>query len=124
LSIILALLFLFMSPSSDAPGSRAVDLAKTESPVSMRAALKEDALIVAVARDGMVFVGRDHIRLADLSGKIREGLSRGAEDKVYIKAAARAKYGTVKEALDGIRAAGVERVGFLVDQRKAPSSLP
>jgi biopolymer transport protein ExbD len=90
----------------------------------MRAALKEDALIVAVARDGMVLVGRDRIRLADLSGKIREGLSRGAEDKVYIKAAARAKYGTVKEALDGIRAAGVERVGFLVDQRKAPSSLP
>jgi biopolymer transport protein TolR len=60
----------------------------------MRAALKEDALIVAVERDGRVFVSRDGTSLADLPGKIREGLSRGAQNKVYIKADARAKYGT------------------------------
>ena len=36
-----------------------------------------------------------------------------------IKADARAKYRDVKEVLDGARSAGVEKIGILVDQRKA-----
>jgi hypothetical protein len=40
---------------------------------------KEDALVVAVMRDGFIFLGKDRIRPAELSVKIREGLSRGAE---------------------------------------------
>jgi biopolymer transport protein ExbD len=38
------------------------------------------------------------------------------ERKVYIRADGRAWYGTVKEVLDGVRAAGVEKVGFLLEQ--------
>ena len=36
-----------------------------------------------------------------------------------IKADARAKYRDVKEVLDGARSAGAEKIGILVDQRKA-----
>jgi biopolymer transport protein ExbD len=35
-----------------------------------------------------------------------------------------AKYGTVKEALDGVHAAGTQKVGFLVDQPRTPPFNP
>jgi Biopolymer transport protein ExbD/TolR len=55
---------------------------------------------------------------------IREYLSSGSEKRVYVKADGRVHYGTVVEVLDGVRSAGIEQVGFLVEQRRgddAPS---
>jgi biopolymer transport protein TolR len=62
--------------------------------------------------------GHEIILLEDLPIRIHEGVNRGAEKKIYIKADARAKYGDVKEVLDGVRSAGVEKIAILVDQRK------
>lgn len=121
------LLFMFMVKDpvcSLAYSNTAVDLAKVSSPSPMRAADREDTLIVAVMRDGKVFFGRESIPLENLPAKIRAGINRGAENKVYIKADARAKYASVKEVLDGIHAAGVEKIGILVEQRGPSASNP
>lgn len=122
LAVILVVLIIFMTPTADLPRAPGVDLAKVASSIRMRAANKEDAMIVAVERDGGVFYRMDKIRVEDLASKIREGLGRGAENKAYIKADARAKYGDVKEVLDSIHAARVEKIAILVDQRRR--SLP
>ena len=120
------LLYMFMVKEPFAPPMHGVsaDLARVGSPVPMRAPDREDALVVAVMRDGKVLFGTDPIWPADLPVKIREGVNRGAENKVYIRADARARYGAVKEALDGIHAAGIEKIGILVDQRRTPASNP
>ena len=39
-------------------------------------------------------------------------------DVIYLRADARARYGAVKEALDGIRDAGIDRITFLVEQER------
>jgi biopolymer transport protein ExbD len=58
-----------------------------------------------------------------LQQKITDRLKdRSAEKKVYIKADMRAQWGGVKEVLDEVRAAGVLRVAFLVDERRALSA--
>ena len=69
-------------------------------------------------RDGKVFFRIDQVDPDQLSAKIRHALQTGSEKKVYIRADARAKYGTVKETLDGIRDAGIENVAFLADQKR------
>ena len=98
-----------------------IDLPKVSHPSPLRAANREDAMTVAIMRDGKVFFRRDLLRVDQLPGKIRDGLREGAEKKVYIRADARAKYGSVKEALDGMRDAGIENVAFLADQRQIPT---
>jgi biopolymer transport protein ExbD len=45
---------------------------------------------------------------------------KSIERKIYIRADARARWGTVKVVLDGVRAAGILRVAFLVDSRRSP----
>jgi len=122
--VMLALLYLLMPWRADEYRGPAVDLAKVSAPVPMRAADREDAMIVAITRDDHIFFRTDNVRIDELPGKIRESVSRGSERKVYIKADARAKYVWVSEVLDNVRSAGIEKIGFLVDQRRPAAPNP
>jgi biopolymer transport protein TolR len=84
---------------------------------------REDAMIVTVARDDKVFFRGERIRPDQLPTRIRESVKHGSENKVYIGADGRAKYSWVAEVLDGVRSAGVEKIGLLVYQ-KGPVPVP
>jgi len=85
--IMFALVAMFLLPSTivvDLPRSAAglpVDMARTSHPVSLPAANREDALLVAVQRDGRIWFDRDQITPDQLPAKIRERLSYGAENR-------------------------------------------
>ena len=93
------------------------DLAKMIHAESMRAANREDALIVAVERTGDVWLSNEKIAPKSLPQAVLEGLKKGAERKVYVRADVRAKYGRVREVLELVRSTGIENVAFLVDQQ-------
>jgi biopolymer transport protein TolR len=122
--VMFALVYLFMPLQPHGRPGATVDLARTNYTVSMRGADREDALLVAIMRDGKVFFRADRITIEEVPARIREGVSRGAERKVYIKADARAKYASVVEVLDGVHDAGIENIGFIVDQRRPLASNP
>jgi biopolymer transport protein TolR len=84
----------------------------------MRGADREDALVVAITRDGNVWLVADQVQLENLPAAIRERVSRGAERRVYIKADMRARYGGVKQVLACVRAAGIDKVAFIVDRHR------
>jgi biopolymer transport protein TolR len=97
-----------------------VDMAKVAHPVSMRDAYREDAMIVSVTRDGRVYFGSEQVLPDALLVKIADRLEdHNVERKVYIKADMRARWGLVKLVLDSVRAVGLMRVAFLVDQRRS-----
>jgi biopolymer transport protein ExbD len=122
--VVFVLLLSFMTIAPHDHGVSA-DLPKVLHPVSMPQALREDVMKVAILRDGRVYFGTDRVDAAALQYKLAERLKdRGAERKVYIVADARAKWGAVNVVLDGVRSAGIVRVAFLVDQRRATASLP
>ncbi len=74
-------------------------------------------MLVGIVRNVEVFFGRDKINPADLSTQIKDRLKdRSVERKVYLRVDGRCEYWTVKKVLDGIRAAGIENVGFLLEQ--------
>src|SRR5579883_689987 len=53
-----------------------------------------------------------------MTGKIKDRIANRVDKRVYIRADARAKFGRVVEVVDNIRAAGVDQLGLLTDQRK------
>jgi biopolymer transport protein ExbD len=87
--------------------------------VIMDNANKEDAVTVAVTRDGRTYLGGDQVNIDDLSSKISAKLQNKAEgDKeVYLRADIRANYGKVMDTVDQIRAAGVSQLGLLTEKR-------
>jgi len=71
---------------------------------------------VDAPRDGKIYFRNVPISAKNLPDKIREGLKNGAEKKVYLRAAARARYGDVKQALIEIRQTGIDNVCFLAEK--------
>jgi biopolymer transport protein ExbD/biopolymer transport protein TolR len=123
--VMLVLLIIFMVVTPMLQKGVSVDLAKVNNPEQMPDADKEDALIVAVMRTGDVFFGNDKLpSLEVLTGKIKDRLANKSDKRVYIRADARAKFGRVVEVVDDIRAAGVDQLGLLTDQRKEKGASP
>jgi biopolymer transport protein ExbD/biopolymer transport protein TolR len=90
---------------------------------------KEDAVIVAVTRDGRYFLspGNKEITLDDITGDVKDLLTDRADKTVYVRSDERAKYGDVVKAVDEIRSAGVENLGLLTEKlppRNAPGAAP
>jgi biopolymer transport protein ExbD/biopolymer transport protein TolR len=115
--VMLVLLIIFMVITPMLQKGVSVDLAKTSNPVEMQAADKEDALVVAIQRDGKVFFGTDPTPADQLTNKIKDRIANKVDKTVYIRADARAKYGAVVEVVDNVRAAGVDQLGLLTEQR-------
>ena len=116
--VMLVLLIIFMVITPMLQKGVSVELAKTDNPQSMADADKEDALLIAVMRDGTIFFGSDKVSADQLTEKVKDRLATKADKRVFIKADARAKYGSVVEVVDNIRSAGVDQVGLLTEQRK------
>ena len=119
--VLVVILLLFMADTRPHHyRSVPVDMAKVARPVSMRDADREDAMIVSVTRDGRVYFGGEQVPPDALPLKIADRLKdHNVERKVHIKADTRARWGAVKQVLDGVRAVGLLRVAFLVEQRRA-----
>ena len=124
-SVVLAAMFLLGSLTLGEPHHGVgLYLPRVGHPVSMTHANREDAMIISIARDDKVFFRSDLVGPDQLAARIRESVGRGSEREVYIRADARARYSWVAEVLDNVRSAGVEKIGFLVEQRPSPKPNP
>ncbi|HEV2962920.1 MAG TPA: biopolymer transporter ExbD [Candidatus Angelobacter sp.] len=120
--VMLVVLIIFMVITPMLQKGVTVDLAQTVNPKPMEDAEKEDALIVAVMKDGSIFFDTQRVLAEELTPKVRDRLdhlSNRAEKKVYVKADARAKYKSVVDVVDNVRSAGVDTLGLLTEQKKA-----
>ena len=122
--VMLVLLIIFMVVTPMLQKGVSVDMAKVNNPEQMPDADKEDALLVSDTRDGQVYFGTDQINVDNLTSKVKDRLANRADKRVYVKADMRARFGNVVQVVDGVRAAGVDDLGLLTDQRKTTPSAP
>jgi biopolymer transport protein TolR len=122
--VMLVLLIIFMVVTPMLQHGISVDMAQVNNPEQMPDADKEDALLVSVMRNGDVFFGTDKISVDNLTSKVKDRLVNKADKRVYVKADARAHFGNVVQVVDSVRAAGVDDLGLLTEQRKSTPSAP
>jgi len=116
--VMLVLLIIFMVITPMLQKGVTVDLAKVNNPQQMPDADKEDALVVAIMRGGDIFLGNDKIAADQLTNKIKDRIANKVNKTVFVRADARAKYKYVVDVVDNVRAAGVDDLGLLTDQKK------
>ncbi len=119
--VMLVLLIIFMVITPMLQKGQSVDLVKTDNPTPMPDADKEDSLLVAITRDGRIYFGSDQVTAETLTDKVKDKLANKTDKRVFVKADARAKYGTVTDVVDDVRSAGVDELGLLTEQRKQGS---
>jgi len=123
--VMLVLLIIFMVVTPMLQHGIPVDRAKTNNPEPMTDADKEDALLVAVARDGSIYFGTERVAdPANLIDKVKTRLSSSKDKRVFVNVDRRAKYKNVVDVVDNVRAAGVDELGLLTEQRKQGSQAP
>jgi biopolymer transport protein ExbD/biopolymer transport protein TolR len=122
--VMLVLLIIFMVITPMLQKDVSVDLAKTNNPSEMPDEDKEDALVVSIQRDGTVFFGSDKTSADQLPNKIKDRIANKVDKRVYVRADARAKYGQVVDVVDNVRAAGVDQLGLITEQRNPGAALP
>jgi biopolymer transport protein ExbD/biopolymer transport protein TolR len=116
--VMLVLLIIFMVITPMLQNKVAVDMATVDNPTNMPDADKEDAIVVAITRDGGVFLGQNKTSVSELGGQVREKLADKPGKTIFIRADARAQFRAVEDAIDAVRTAGVEDVGLLTQKRE------
>jgi len=113
--VMLVLLIIFMVITPMLSKGITVDLVKTKNPIAMADADKEDAVLVAVSKDGAVYMGSTKMTVDSLPGKVKDMLTNKITKIAYLKADSRARYEKVVEVVDAVRSAGVDQMGLLTD---------
>ena len=115
--VMLVLLIIFMVITPMLTKGTSVDLVRTHNDIAMQAADKEDAVLIAVTRNGAIFLSPGNVKLTQdqITEKVRDLLTNKTDRMVYIKADMAAKYGVVEDVVDNVRAAGVDQIGLITE---------
>src|SRR5436305_14449839 len=84
--VMLVLLIIFMVITPMLSKGVSVDLVRTKNPVPMQAADKEDAVLVAITRDGKVYLspGNSQTPADQLAPKVKDLLANKLDKTVYL----------------------------------------
>jgi biopolymer transport protein ExbD len=82
----------------------------------------QDQTVVAIAANRALYLNAKPIQEAELGTRINEIIESKTDKMVLIKADEEVEYGAVMAAMDQLRQAGVEDIGLITEQRKAPGA--
>src|SRR5437868_1180754 len=123
--VMLVLLIIFMVVTPMLQHGASVDMVEAENPVTMQDADKEDAILIAITKNGGIFLGSNKVEPDQLTTLVQDKLAKKTTDKrVFVKADAHAKYGVVVDVVDDVRTAGVDQLGLLTEQKRTNTPPP
>src|ERR1700724_1442537 len=93
--IMLVLLIIFMVVTPMLQKGVSVDMAKVNNAQDMQDADKDDAIILAVTRDGKMYLGSTQVGLDDITTRVKDLIANRLDKTVFVRSDARAKYGDV-----------------------------
>lgn len=120
--VMLVLLIIFMVITPMLSKGVSVDMVRARNPVAMKAADREDAVLVAITRDGQTFLGRQRIDDVDLATQVGDIISNRLDKTVYMKCDARSSYERVVEIVNILRSVGVDQVGLLTEKDESKAA--
>ena len=76
---------------------------------------EEQQLVVAVTRNGQVYLNDTPTQIAELGPKLQAILKLRPDRQVYLRADQRVRYGEVMQVIATVKGAGVERLGMVTE---------
>jgi biopolymer transport protein TolR len=82
----------------------------------------QEQTVVSITSDKRYFLNSKQLPKDQLQQRVIDTLEAKSQKIVIIKADVDAEYGSVMEAMDTLRAAGVEDMGLITDPKRTPTS--
>ena len=114
--VMLVLLIIFMVITPLLTQKVQISMAVVKNPIRMPDASKDDAIVVAITRDGKMYLGQDMVSATELGQQVADRLANKTDKTVFVRADARAQFKAVEDAIDDVRTAGVDQVGLLTER--------
>ena len=117
--IMLVLLIIFMITTPLLQTGITVNLPKAKYPLDAPEADSKDAVIVALNREGRIYLAKTPVQEQDLLDYLAKRFGGGEINKtIYLKADNAVAYGRVVQIVDQCRKTGVERIGLMTEKEK------
>jgi len=117
--IMLVLLIIFMITTPLLQTGVTVNLPKAKNPLDAPEADSKEAVIVAINRDGRLFLSKAPTTENDLTEFLGKRFSGGEINKtIFLKGDQAVAYGRVVDLVNMCRKAGVERIGLMTEKEK------
>jgi len=116
--IMLVLLIIFMITAPLISQGITVNLPKARNPLDAPEADREDAVILALTREGRLFFNKSQINETDLATRLAEWFSSKSEKWLFIRSDNAVPYGRVVDVVNTCRASGIERIGLMAEKLK------
>jgi biopolymer transport protein ExbD/biopolymer transport protein TolR len=120
--IMLVLLIIFMVVTPMLQHGVTVNLPKDlNNPEEDQRIIKDNSIVIAIPENGEYYLGKDRVTQDQLKDKVEKMLGniKKEEDKVvYIKSGVGVNYGDVVNAINEVRALGVDKIGLVADKKK------
>lgn len=117
--IMLVLLIIFMITTPLLQEGVTVNLPNARNPLEDKESGSSDAVVIALNRDGRLFLKKEPVTDDDLYEFLVKKYSAGEVNRtIYLRADETLNYGRVVEVVDGCRRAGVDRIGLMAELEK------
>lgn len=117
--IMLVLLIIFMITTPLLQTGITVNLPKAKNPLDAPEADSKDAVVIALTREGRLFLHKTPITEDDLVQTLTQRFSAGEINKtMYIRADTAVSYGRVVAIVNQCRKSGVERIGLMAEKER------
>jgi len=115
--IMLVLLIIFMITTPLLQTGITVNLPKAKNPLDAPEADSKDALVIALTRDGRLYLQKKAITEEELTRTLTDRFSGGEANKtMFLRADSSVAYGRVVQLVNLVRKSGVERVGLMAEK--------
>lgn len=75
----------------------------------------EERIVLTIERDQRLYLDKDPVGLVQLDERLKAAKRRNAEVSVFLRADRDVPYGTVIQVMDGVKKAGIEKLGMVTD---------
>ena len=117
--VMLVLLIIFMITTPLLQSGITVNLPKAKNPLDAPEADSKEAVVVAMNREGKLYLAKKQIVEQDLYEFLLKKFSSGEINRtIFLKADTALSYGRVVEVVNGCRRAGVERIGLMAEKER------
>jgi len=116
--IMLVLLIIFMITTPLLQTGVTVNLPKAKNPLDAPEADSKDAIVVALTREGRIYLQKTPISEDELIKYVTDRLTGEINKTMFLNADQSVSYGRVVQIVNQCRKAGVERIGLMAEKEK------
>ena len=72
-------------------------------------------VVLSIKKDGKMYLGQDQVTMENLQTLIEEAFMTASDKRLYLRADGELEYGNIVDAVEILKAAGVEIVGIITE---------